>query len=450
MTEPRRRVAVVGGGLAGVVTAWLLDDAWDCVIFEAAPRIGGHAHSVTMDVRGEPYVADLGAQFYGPLLHPAFTAFLTHLGVYSPAAPDSGGSITRVMGTTLMGDRTSPPRFVSPIFWSRSWPVWAPSNAAGQLAFLTLALAARRFERDGDWAIPLDEWLRTASGLTEHGRERVILPWLAALAGCPIESARGFSARAALSVPGRAIPANLVSPFRWSNARSGLEGVVRSLVDGCAHLRIRLGAPVQGLSRGSGGWSVHVDGEDAGPFDAVVVAAPPYAAAPLIQALPGGAALGEVLAGFPYFRTRMVLHTDPVYMHQDRRMWSAYNAVEADGWCEGSAWYGAIRDPHRDGGTVDLFKSWATGRREPPRDILAEAEYRHPLITPGSLAAQAQVRARQGDAGLWFAGSWTRDVDLQETALRSALDVVTGMGVTPRWAPDEGHLRLHPYGYICK
>ena len=438
MPERRRRVGVVGGGVAGVATAFLLDEACDCVLFEATPRIGGHAHSVTVDVRGEPHVADLGAQFYGPLLHPWFTAFLAHLGVYAPAAPDSGGSITRAMGTTLMGDRTSSPRFVSPLFWSRAWPVWAPSNGAGQLAFLALALAARRFERDGDWSVPLHDWLRTAPGLSAYGRERVVLPWLAALVGCSIEAASTFSARAALSVPGRAIPANLVAPFRWSTARLGLQGVVEALIDRCTHLTVRRGAPVEALVRTASGWRIHGPGGPPVEVDDVVVAVPPYAAAPLVAGLPGGAALAQVLRGFPYFRTRMVLHTDPVYMHQDRRMWSAYNAIEADGWCEGSAWYGAIRDPHADGGTVDLFKSWATGRAEQPREVLAEADYQHPLLTPAFLAAQRQVAARQGEDGLWFAGSWTRDVDLQETALRSAFDVVVGMGIRPRWAGPGG------------
>jgi uncharacterized protein len=132
----------------------------------------------------------------------------------------------------------------------------------------------------------------------------------------------------------------------------------------------------------------------------------------------------EVLASFETFRTRMVIHRDPVYVPADRRYWSSYNATTHDGTCEGSVWYGAIRDRLPDGHTVDLFKSWATARAREPREPLAEAEFRHALITPRYLISQARLAALQGVLGPWFAGSYTRDVDLQETALLSAVEVV--------------------------
>lgn len=431
--DRRLRVGIVGAGLAGSAAAWLLDDVADTVIFEGRDRLGGHNHTVTVDVRGVPTVADLGAQFYGPLLQPVYTRLLTHLGLYDPATPDGGPAITRSMGTTLMSDVAGRPRFVSPMFWDRPWPLWAPWNLRGQGAFFALAVNARRFERDGDWSVPLDAWIANAPGISRWAREEVLLPWLAALAGCPIADIRAFSARAALSVPGRAIPANYVSPFRWSNARDGLQSLVEALVAACAHGEVRAGDPVTALQRRHDGWYVHRAAAPPERVDAVIVACAPHLAAPLLRDTPHATALADALGGFRTFRARMLIHADPAYMHEDRRLWSAYNALRDGAWCEGSVWFGAMRDRHPDGGTVDVFKSWATGRRWEPRAVLAEAEYRHALLTPEHFAAQSKVEALQGRDGLWFAGSWTRDVDLQETALLSAMRVVRGMGVRPRW-----------------
>jgi len=425
-------VGIVGAGLAGVATAWLLDPSCDCVLIDKSPRLGGHNHTVEVDVRGVPVPVDLGAQFFGPLLQPTFTRFLTHLGLYDPAAPSAGASITRSMGTTLMAAVDVPPRFVSPMFWDRAWPIWAPWNLAGQGAFFALAVAARRFERDGDWSLTLDEWLADVPGLTRFGREAVLLPWLAALTGCDLATIRGFSARAALSVPGRAIPSNYVAPFTWSNLRAGLQSLPEQLADACAHLRVELGHGALALARHPGGWTVHRDGAPPVEVDRLVLAAPPHALAPLLtEADPD---LARLLRGFESFRTRMLIHRDPAYMHRDRRNWSAYNALVSEGWCEGSVWLGAIREPHSDGGTVDVYKSWATARPWEPTDVVAQAEYRHAALTPAHVRAQAEVRERQGRDGLWFAGSWTRDVDLQETALLSALDVAVRMGAPPRWS----------------
>lgn len=434
--EPRPRVGIVGAGLAGVATAWMLDPRCDCVLIDKNPRLGGHNHTVEVDVRGVAVPVDLGAQFFGPLLQPTFTRFLTSLGLYDPAAPSAGASITRSMGTTLMSGLDTTPAFVSPMFWDRAWPLWAPWNLAGQGAFLALAVAARRFERDGDWALTLDEWLAHAPGLTRFGREQVLLPWLAALAGCDMATLRGFSARAALSVPGRAIPPSYVAPFTWSNLRAGLQSVPERLADDCAHLDRRLGHAAVRVARRPGGWTVHRDGAPSVDVDRLVLAAPPHTLTPLLaEADP---ALAGLLRDFESFRTRMLLHRDPAYVHRDRRHWSAYNALVTDGWCEGSVWLGAIREPHPDGGTVDVYKSWATARPWEPTDVVAEAEYRHAALTPAHVRAQARVRERQGWDDLWFAGSWTRDVDLQETALLSALEVARGMGVPPRWPEATG------------
>lgn len=47
----RRRVAVVGGGVAGLATAWHLhvnSPDVEVELFEADSRLGGHAHTITI------------------------------------------------------------------------------------------------------------------------------------------------------------------------------------------------------------------------------------------------------------------------------------------------------------------------------------------------------------------------------------------------------------------
>jgi predicted NAD/FAD-binding protein len=117
--ERRPRVAVVGGGLAGVSLAYLLDGACDVRLYEKERRLGGHAHTVTVEHRGQRFQVDLGAQLFSPRLQPVFVALLERLGIYDPRAPDSGGTITREMGITPADNGAARPRFVSPMLCSR-------------------------------------------------------------------------------------------------------------------------------------------------------------------------------------------------------------------------------------------------------------------------------------------------------------------------------------------
>jgi predicted NAD/FAD-binding protein len=41
----KERVAVIGAGVAGLTAAYLLQRRYDVTLFEALPRLGGHAHT---------------------------------------------------------------------------------------------------------------------------------------------------------------------------------------------------------------------------------------------------------------------------------------------------------------------------------------------------------------------------------------------------------------------
>ncbi|MBL9021423.1 MAG: FAD-dependent oxidoreductase [Myxococcales bacterium] len=431
-------MAIVGGGIAGLTLAWLLDHVCDVTLFEKARVLGGHIETVEVDLAGERHAVDLGAQLFNRRVHPTFMALLDVLGVADPPRASAGSLVTREMGTTLADHGAALPRFVSPLFRDgRLWPTVAPWNAAGQAAFLSLALAAPKLNQ-ADWRLTLDEWLRTVRGLTTEGRERIVLPWLSALAGCSIEEARAFSARAGAAIPARAIPANPLEPYSWSHVARGLGSVVALLERSCTHLRVRRGARVVSVRVVEGGLAVRAEGSPELVVDHVVLAAPPHATAALVADMPGRADLAAVLGGFRYFQSRLLIHTDPVYMHPDRRYWSAYNATTRETYCEGSIWYGAIRDKLPSGATADIFKSWATNRDKQPRALVAEKEYRHPLLDPAFFRGQAALERAQGRGNLWFAGSYCRDVDLQETALQSALRVADSIAAS---APNVMRLR---------
>jgi predicted NAD/FAD-binding protein len=356
---------------------------------------------------------------FGERVHPTFVRLVDALGL-------NAAVIEREMGTTVLEHGTDRPRFVSPGFGApaRLAPMFAPWNAPGQLAFLAFALASRRFERDGDWSIVLDDWLRGVRGLTAWGREQIILPWLSALTGCSIPEARTLSARAGTAVVSRALPPQLAAPYCWRTLRQGLASVVDALVARCTTLTVVPNAAVVAVEGER--TPVLADGRRF-PVDQLVLAAPPHAIAPLLRGRDDG--LADALAACPTFASRLVVHTDPVYVHADPRHRSAYNVIRAGDRCEGCIWYGAIRDPLPDGTLLPLFKSWATARPVPATQVLASANFRHVLPTPALMALQSKVADAQGRGGVWFAGSWVIDVDLQETALRSA------MAIAERLAP---------------
>jgi uncharacterized protein len=420
--SPLPRVGIVGGGIAGVSCAWLLDGVAHAVLFEARPTLGGHAHTIPVVAGGEEIPVDVGAQFFAPGPHPTYLKLLEAVGLLDPDDPAADATIDVELTISVTAAGEDLPRFVSPSK-QRLGPIFAPWNRQALAAFLVFTRAATRLSEDGDWLLTVEDWL-AGLPLTPEARERVLLPLLAAMTGCSLEQALTLSARAAVFFIAKAVPEKLLDPVRYGNSLIGLQGNVEHIAQASHNLTVHLASPVTSVHPlATGGFRIEHAAGAPEDVDVVVFATPPYVAAPLLSAVPEQAQAAEVLAQFAYFDSELSIHRDPVYMPARRRHWSAYNVHADGGFAEGSVWFGALR-PGPGRAPLPLYKSWATARSVPPAEEVLRRAFRHPLVTPDFIRLQDRLAAHQGTAGVFFAGSYVREVDSQETALVSAMDVV--------------------------
>ena len=75
------RIAVVGAGIAGVGSAWLLSPENTVDVYEAAPGLGGHAATVDVTVGGVTFPADAGFQVFNTRTYPNLIRFFDRLGI---------------------------------------------------------------------------------------------------------------------------------------------------------------------------------------------------------------------------------------------------------------------------------------------------------------------------------------------------------------------------------
>ena len=77
------RIAVVGSGIAGLGSAWLLSQQHDVVLFEADDRLGGHVDTHTVAVGERLVDVDSGFIVYNETHYPLLTRLFDRLGVAS-------------------------------------------------------------------------------------------------------------------------------------------------------------------------------------------------------------------------------------------------------------------------------------------------------------------------------------------------------------------------------
>ncbi|MEV0083099.1 protoporphyrinogen oxidase [Saccharopolyspora sp. NPDC050642] len=300
-----RRVAVVGGGIAGLVAAYRLrrelgPDA-EIVLFEQGERLGGKLRTVELagcryDVGAEafldrrPEVRQLAEELGVPeeVVHPGRVS----------ATVRAGGRTCRLPGGTVMGVPASPEAVQD---------VLSPAGVAAVRAEAELPPV-----RLGGADISVGELLRGRMG--DEVVDRLVEPLLGgvyagdadrlglratipALAAALDAGAESITAAVAAALPAPK-PADAPKPPVFGAFRYGYRELVDRLLI-AAGAEVRIGLPVRQLARAEQGWRLEIGAAPSPEFldvDAVVLAVPAPAARRLLgDVVPAAAAkLAEV------------------------------------------------------------------------------------------------------------------------------------------------------------
>ena len=81
MDNKSQKIAVIGGGIAGLSAAWLLNQSFSLSVFERANKIGGHANTVSLNIGTSNINADIGFIVYNDFNYPNLVALFDYLNI---------------------------------------------------------------------------------------------------------------------------------------------------------------------------------------------------------------------------------------------------------------------------------------------------------------------------------------------------------------------------------
>jgi len=411
------RIAIVGAGIAGLGSAWLLQKQGHAVtLFEANDYLGGHTHTVDVTLEGRTAPVDTGFLVFNDRTYPHLVALFDELGIASVASEMSFSA--RIDAARLEWAGTS----VASLFaqpWSALRPdFWRMLADIARFNRETTAL----LERDALWSISLGEFLderRFGAPL----RDWYLLPMAAAIWSSPKKDILDFPLPTFVRFCHNHGLLSIHNRPQWRTVQGGGREYVAKIA---ARLPdVRRATPVQRIRRGAHG----VDVEAAGRverFDEVVLACHSDQARRLLA----DATWSEdrLLSAIRYQPNRVVLHTDISLLPRSRRAWAAWNYLAAD-------------DP---AGARSVAVSYLLNKLQPlpfakpvivtlnppfdpdPALTLREFEYSHPLQDGPALDAQTRFASLQGLRHTWYAGAWLGH-GFHEDGLKSAHAVAAGI-----------------------
>lgn len=418
----RRKIAVIGSGVAGLTAAHVVQADADVTVFEADDRIGGHAdtHEVSSG-DGRMLAIDTGFIVHNRLTYPVLLRLFDELGVTTQVSDMSMSISCGGCGLEYAGGRGI--SGLLPSFRALSKP-----------RYLRLLTEVVRFHRRAHELLASDDGACTLGEfVARHHFSRYfvghfVTPLVASVWSTAPSQAGDYPAKYLFSFLQNHGMLQVTGSPSWYTVVGGSARYVERLAKGLT--AIQTSTPVRSLQRLATGVEIRVDDDTIEHFDGVVLATHPHQALRIL-AEPTKAER-DVLGAIGYTSNPTILHTDTSVLPVAKRAAASWNYAMPSCHAEPSAVqvsYNMNRLQRLDDVGADrTYVVTLNGEaRIDPATVIDRMNYEHPVYTTESVAARERL-PELSDGLVAFAGAY-HGWGFHEDGARSGVDAAKALGV---------------------
>ena len=414
-----RKVAVIGSGVSGLTAGYVLSHNDYVTLFEADPRLGGHADThLVVPAAGPPLGVDTGFIVYNEHTYPNLTRLFAELGVATQPSQMSMSVRCAGCGLQYAGKRGL-----------AGLAAGLPRGRGRYLRMLTevprFHRAARRFgDEPGNSDTTLGDFLR-AGGYSDYFTSHFALPVVAAVWSCPPGTALQYPAAYLFQFLANHGMLSVTGSPSWRTVTGGSRSYVERIAKRMHE--VRLATPVRSVRRHPDGTEILDAGGETHRFDAVVIATHPGTALRMLEN--PTAEEQQVLGAFAYAPNPGLLHTDVRLLPKSPGVRASWNYELAS--CRPG---GVTRISYHMNRLQSLpadqhYIVTLNGQdRVDPARVIDRMDYEHPAYTPASVAAQRRLPALNNGVTA-FAGAY-HGWGFHEDGCRSGAAAARALGGT--------------------
>ncbi|MEW6999256.1 NAD(P)/FAD-dependent oxidoreductase [Colwelliaceae bacterium BS250] len=408
-----KKIAVIGSGISGLTSAYLLSQKHHVSVFEKNDYIGGHTATVDVEYAGENHVIDTGFIVFNEATYPNFLKLLDNIGIAKQATEMSFSVHNCQTGLeynghnidTLFAQRRN---IFRPKFWSLIAQI-VRFNKACKLAYE---------QDDYDVKLTLGDFLQ-ANNFDQYFAEHYILPMGAAIWSSSLDQMQEFQFKFFVQFFHNHGLLNIADRPQWFVIPNGSRSYISPLTQ-AFHQRIYLNSHISQVTRDNDAVQLHFKDGSLQTFDEVVFACHSDQTLALLH----DATTDEqqILGGIAYSENEVVLHTDLNLLPKRRKAWASWNyQLSANRSKPASVTYNmnilqGLQSEHTFCVTLNQSEDIA------PDKVLRKFTYHHPVFNLQTLQAQQHRQLICGKNNTHFAGAYWYN-GFHEDGVRSAVDV---------------------------
>jgi len=404
----KKKLAIVGTGMAGMSAAYFLKDDYDISLFEKNSYVGGHTNTVYVDEDNEKKPIDTGFMVFNEPTYPLMCKLFKKLNV--PYHDTS-------MSFTVYD-------------WNRKFEyngssmddIFSQRKNALNPRFIKMLLDIVRFGKGTPKYLTDKKYEEVSLGelmkmerYSEGFIHDYLLPMTAAVWSTPHHDMLKFSAKTMVRFLLNHGLTGIDTQHQWKTVEKGSETYKKKLIESFKD-KIRLNTQVTKVKINNEKATLTFTSGDQEDFDMVVMASHADETRALLEN--PTALQQELLQPFEYQKNEAWLHTDESIMPKLKKNWSSWNQVHRNGE-RFTVYYMNRLQPISQ--KINYFVNINGNQFVDEKKVIKKITYHHPLFNTETTKAQERLPILNLAPGpLRFCGAWFR-YGFHEDALMSSV-----------------------------
>ena len=405
-----KKIAIIGSGIAGLGSAYFLKQHGYAVhLIEANDYVGGHTHTIALELEGKAYAVDTGFIVFNQRSYPLFSKMLKDLNVASQET-DMSFSVYdpstqfQYAGKGLNG------------LFARRRHLFSPQFYGFIKEIMRFHQLAKAYLLAKDKSSSIRDFLNQHL-FSDFFADNYLYPLIASLWSAPEQAIDSMPFMFVAHFFYNHALLQMIPDLPWQVVKGGSHSYVKALLES-VQPQLSLNTKITRVFRGSTGIELYTDQGLFETFDEVVIALHSDQALDILdQASP---LEREILSAFSYQANQVTLHQDAELMPSLPAAWASWNARRIPGSKQAVLTY----DMNRLQGMSSPQPFLVTLNADAyinPNKVLGHYCFSHPQYTEQSLLAQHRQDELNQAAGIYFCGAYW-GFGFHEDGLRSGFN----------------------------
>ena len=410
------KIAIIGTGISGLTSAYLLSKEHSVHVYEAKDYIGGHVYTLPVHLNGTSYEIDTGFIVFNDRTYPNFNKLLNQINVLSQ--PTSMSFSVKCETTGLEYNGTS----INGLFAQRL-NLLKPSFLLMVKDILRFNRDAKIFLNDSVEEITFGEFLKRG-GYSNSLKNNYALPMASAIWSAKSKVIENANFRFFAQFFDNHGMLNVNDRPQWRVIKGGSKQYTLKLIESFKN-NIRINSPVDKIIRKNEGIEVVFNKQQKELYDRVIIGTHSDQALKMIEN--PSHEEREILSAIPYQTNVAHMHWDCSVLPKQKNAWASWNYFKPN--------------KLKDETTVTYYMNMLQSLNIPrnvcvslnieehidPKKIYKKIIYQHPVFTSEAILAQKRHKEIDGVNKIHFCGAYWGS-GFHEDGVISALSVCKSFG----------------------